>query len=76
MKKRVNKHLGMDQDELAASFVGRLHSKTKSGKSKKEIKAEIKKEGWGLTDEEIKVWNKKLTAITAEKPKKKRLTAA
>lgn len=75
MKKTANKHLGMDQDELAASFAGRLRSKTKGSKSKKELEAEIKEEGLGLSDAELAKWNKKLTAITT-KPKKKKMAAA
>ncbi|HXB12781.1 MAG TPA: hypothetical protein VNZ45_12390 [Bacteroidia bacterium] len=64
MKKTGNKHLGMDQDELAASFAGRLKSKKK---------AEMKEESLGLSDAELAKWNKKLSATLASKSKKKKL---
>jgi hypothetical protein len=59
MKKKANKHLGMDQDELALSFGVRPDYKEKGRKPKKKAKPKIKDENLGLTDEEIKYWNNK-----------------
>jgi len=71
MKKKGNKHLGMSQDELAESFAVKTHKSVriiKSGKSvKPPVNGDEKEDDLGLTEMEVKVWNKKLKNISSKK---------